>query len=416
MAVRLPGIADLGPAAGAEGSRPIGRFDASDVARGAAAIGAGAEKLGAGVQKLGAGLEEYATDESRWQYAKAHADFVSRKVDLDSAIGKDQNYGPDDSGKDMVGRYTDQLTAHRANAANMIQDPRMRELFVTNTQTSMEQGTVTAAAHARALSNDAQIAYVGEMGDKTMNQAVATKDEATRVQLIDAHNHLVDGLAASGAISDVQARAMKRDWAHQYATADVLARAKEDPEGVINELRAKPGSPDAITNRIVSDSVEGTGKNPRSSATGVGQFIDGTWLDVLKRNRPDLAQGRSDEELLALRSDKGLARSMTAAYQAENTASLKSAGLEASPGNIYLAHFLGPGGAAAVLKADPNVPVQDVLAKAVGAKKAAAMIEANPEVLQGKLAGSVKAWADGKMGGSTPGGGSIYDMPASGRA
>jgi hypothetical protein len=407
MAVRLPGPADLGPAPGAAGSRPVGTIDATPVARGAAAIAKGAESLGAGVAKFGAGLEELGADESRWQYTKAHSDFIARKVDLDAAIGKDQNYGPDDAGKDLPTRYSEQLNAYRANAGNMIQDPRMRGLFFDHTASTVEQGKVQAQAHARALSNDAQIAYVGQMGDKSINQAVAAKDDETRRQLIDTHNQLIDGLADSGAISAVQAMQMKREWAHQYATADALSRSETDPQGVINELRAKPGSPESITNRILS--IEGDGKNAKSSATGAGQFIDSTWLDVLKRNRPDLATGRSDQDLLALRADTKLGREMTGAYQRENAATLQASGLEASPGNLYLAHFLGPGGAKAVLQANPNMPVADALAKALGPEKAKAMVEANPQILQGQLAGSVKAWADGKMGGQVPGGGSIYD-------
>jgi hypothetical protein len=368
---------------------------------------AGLEKFGAGVEKFGAGLGEYATSQDRFDYTKAHADFLSRKIDLDAAIGKDQNYGPDDAGKDLPTRYKEQLNGIRASSAGLIQDPRWRDLFMTNSQTTFEQGVVSAQSHARALSNDAQIAYVAEMGNKAINQAIVAKDDATRTQLIDAHNQLVDGLAASGAISSVAAVKMKQDWAHQYATADLLARTKDDPEGVINELRTAPGSPQSVSNRIIS--IEGDTRNPRSSAEGRGQFVKDTWLDVLKRNRPDLADGRSDEELLALRSDRKLAGQMVDKYREENERALRGAGLEATPGNLYLAHFLGAGGAKAVLQANPNMPVVDALAKVVGPEKARQMVEANPEVLQGKLAGSVKDWADAKMGGSSPGGGSIYD-------
>jgi hypothetical protein len=405
---KLPGVADLGPAPRAEPARPVGSYDATGIARGAAAIGEAATQLGAGIQKAGAGLAETAQDEGRWQYAKAHSDFVSRKIDLDAAVGKDQNYGPDQAGKDLPTRYTEQLNAIRAQSSGMIQDPNMRGMFMDRTQPNFNEGVVQAQAHARALSNDAQTGYVSEMGDKAINQAVAAKDDATRTQIIDAHNQLIDGLSASGAISDVQARQMKQAWAHQYATADVLHRADTDPQGVINELRAAPGSADAVTNRIIA--IEGEGKNGKSSATGVGQFTDGTWLDMIKRNRPDLADGRSDADILSLRADRGLARQMVGKLQDENAAALKGAGLPATPGNLYLAHFLGAGGAKAVLQAPPNMPVADALAKAVGPDKSRAMIDANPTILQGQLAGSVKQWADGKMGGAAPGGGSIYDM------
>jgi hypothetical protein len=425
---RLPTAPDLGYGERPASTRPTGTFDATPIARGEAAIGhayeelgqsvakrgqgeaaigAGVAQLGAGFAKFGAGLGEVATDENRFDYTKAHADFLSRKIDLDAATSRTQEYGPDDAGKDLPTRYKEQLNGIRASSANMIQDPRWRDLFMTNSQTTFEQGVVAAQSHARSLSNDAQIGYVAEMGNKAINQAVAAKDDDTRTQLIDAHNHLIDGLADSGAISSAAAVKMKQDWAHQYATADLLVRTKEDPEGVVNELRAAPGSPQSVSNRIIS--IEGDARNPRSSAEGRGQFVKDTWLDVLKRNRPDIAEGRGDQELLALRADKKLAGQMVDKYREENERSLRGAGLEATPGNVYLAHFLGAGGAKAVLQANPNVPVIDALAKAVGPAKAREMVEANPEVLQGKLAGSVKDWADAKMGGAHPGGGSIYD-------
>jgi hypothetical protein len=44
-------------------------------------------------------------------------------------------------------------------------------------------------------------------------------------------------------------------------------------------------------------------KNTRSSATGLGQFLDETWLYMISAHRPDLAKGRSQAEILELRRD-----------------------------------------------------------------------------------------------------------------
>ena len=251
-----------------------------------------------------------------------------------------------------------------------------------------------------------------QQGDNLMNKAVGTADDSTRAQIIDSHNQLVDGLVAKGAVTAVQAVTMKQGWAHQYATADLLARSETDPQGVINELQAAPGSPDAVVSRIIQNesSNNPNAKARGSSASGLGGFTDDTWLGLIKQQHPELAQGRSDQDLLALKADPNLSREMTGALVKQNSAALQGQGLPATPGNVYLAHFLGPTGAAAVLKADPNQPVQDALTAAVGKDKAAAMIAANPSVLAGKLAGSVTQWSDGKMGGQQPGAGSVYDM------
>src|SRR6187402_2186859 len=92
--------------------------------------------------------------------------------------------------------------------------------------------------------------------------------------------------------------------------------------------------------------------NPNSSASGLGQFIDSTWLSTLRSARPDLAEGKSNAELLALKTDPAISREMTQAYANQNQAILQKNGLPVTEGNTYLAHFAGPGGAVKVLQAD----------------------------------------------------------------
>jgi len=147
----------------------------------------------------------------------------------------------------------------------------------------------------------------------------------------------------------------------------------------------------ALADRIIGAESGGnaTARNPRSSATGAGQFIDGTWLATIAKHRPDLA-GLPRADVLALRNDPTLSREMTQAYADDNGAILRSAGFEATPGNTYLAHFAGPGGAKAVLGADPSVPVSAVLP--------ASSIAANP-FLRPMSAGDLVGWAARKVGG-----------------
>lgn len=145
-----------------------------------------------------------------------------------------------------------------------------------------------------------------------------------------------------------------------------------------------------LTDQIVAVESRGNpnAKNDLSSATGPGQFLELTWLDMLKRHRPDLTGSR--EQLLGLRRDPQLAREMTEAYAADNVRTLSRAGHEATPGNIYLAHFAGPTGAVSILNADPGASVRSVL----GDKA----IESNP-FLANMTVGDIRAWADRKMAG-----------------
>lgn len=151
----------------------------------------------------------------------------------------------------------------------------------------------------------------------------------------------------------------------------------------------------ALIDSIISAESGGNpnARNPNSSAMGAGQFLASTWLDMVSRHRPDLVQGKSPEEILALRSDPQLSREMTEAYAAQNGRTLAQSGFEATPGNTYLAHFAGPKGAVSVLSADPSAPVASILGPEA--------VKANP-FLAKMTAGDLQAWAAKKMGGSAP--------------
>jgi hypothetical protein len=141
--------------------------------------------------------------------------------------------------------------------------------------------------------------------------------------------------------------------------------------------------------------IEGTGKNPMSSAQGLHQFIDSTFVGTAKKVFPELAN-KSPTEILALRGTKladgtPIESALEQRFRADNIASLTSAGIQPTPGNTYLAHFLGAGGARSVLGADPSTPVSSLLS--------ADAIAANKSVLEGKTAGEVAAWAANKFGG-----------------
>ena len=141
--------------------------------------------------------------------------------------------------------------------------------------------------------------------------------------------------------------------------------------------------------------IEGTGKNPMSSAQGLHQFIDSTFVGTAKKVFPELAN-KSPTEILALRGTKladgtPIESALEQRFRTDNIASLTSAGIQPTPGNTYLAHFLGAGGARSVLGADPSTPVSSLLS--------ADAIAANKSVLEGKTAGEVAAWAANKFGG-----------------
>ncbi|MDO5642819.1 MAG: M23 family metallopeptidase [Paracoccus sp. (in: a-proteobacteria)] len=131
-------------------------------------------------------------------------------------------------------------------------------------------------------------------------------------------------------------------------------------------------------------------RNPLSTASGLGQFIESTWLRMMRSYRPDLVASMSRAELLELRFDPALSREMVRRLAQENEAYLRARGHDISPGRLYLAHFLGPAGADQALRADPSAPVLAVMGNAV--------VSANP-FLRGYTIADLRNWADRKMGG-----------------
>lgn len=148
----------------------------------------------------------------------------------------------------------------------------------------------------------------------------------------------------------------------------------------------------ALVNRIIQ--VESAGradaKNPLSTATGLGQFIESTWLRMMRSYRPDLVAEMNRAQLLALRTDPALSREMVRNLARENEAYLRARGHQITSGRLYLAHFLGPEGAHVALSSEPG---QSVLAVMGGA-----VVNANP-FLRGKTIADLRNWSDRKMRG-----------------
>lgn len=108
--------------------------------------------------------------------------------------------------------------------------------------------------------------------------------------------------------------------------------------------------------------------NPTSSATGNGQFTDGTWAATVAAAKPAWAQGMSDAQILAARADPQKAAQMSYALAQQNAPKLAAAGVPVNSLTLGLAHQFGPEGVTKVLGSPPDTP----LAKVVSAQALAA--------------------------------------------
>lgn len=101
-----------------------------------------------------------------------------------------------------------------------------------------------------------------------------------------------------------------------------------------------------------------------SSATGLFQFIDSTWLDMVRRHGASHGMGaqaaalqrgadaQTRREILALRNDPELSARMAAELARENAQTLQTRlGRAPSAGELYAAHVMGPAGAVRLIAA-----------------------------------------------------------------
>ncbi|MFC3714133.1 transglycosylase SLT domain-containing protein [Sphingoaurantiacus capsulatus] len=168
-----------------------------------------------------------------------------------------------------------------------------------------------------------------------------------------------------------------------------------------------------------------SGLNPEakartSSASGLFQFIDQTWLGTVKKHgaahglewaanairsnggRHSVADPELRQAILDLREDPNAASSMAAEFARDNQDSLESSlGRPVESVDLYLAHFLGAGGASDFLRAHDANPD----ASAAALMPAAA--RANRNVFYDRD-GAPKSFAEirdrfaAKIGGSAP--------------
>ena len=165
-----------------------------------------------------------------------------------------------------------------------------------------------------------------------------------------------------------------------------MADSPVDIPAIIRERALANGvDPDAL-HRIaeVESQLNPSSANPASSARGLFQFTTGrdgrggTWAQY----------GNGADPLDPVASADAGAR-----FMSNNQRLLSSAGIEPTPGALYLSHFAGPGGALKVLRSDPTASAADLLGPDA--------VKANP-FLAKMSAGDLQSWANSKMSGGAP--------------
>jgi Transglycosylase SLT domain len=134
-----------------------------------------------------------------------------------------------------------------------------------------------------------------------------------------------------------------------------------------------------------------TAKAGTSSATGMFQFLDQTWLGMVKQEGAKLGLGQEAaaisgeggrysiadpamrQKILGLREDPGVSAMMAGAFASRNGQQLEqSLGRKPNEGELYMAHFLGASGAKELIqlaKSNPDTPAAGSFREAASANR-----------------------------------------------
>ncbi len=130
-----------------------------------------------------------------------------------------------------------------------------------------------------------------------------------------------------------------------------------------------------------------TARNPRSSASGLYQFTQRTWTEELVLPW--------DQVFNPVYQERAIRR-----FTELNAQALQRANIPVTPDNLYAAHFLGRGGAVAVLRSPDNVSFDAAYNRGLGPGRAAVVRSANPQFDRERIrtVGDFRAWVSQYFG------------------
>jgi len=181
---------------------------------------------------------------------------------------------------------------------------------------------------------------------------------------------------------------MSENIINNKAIASLVSKAAPQVVNAIKTASARTGVNFAylMEQAAAESSFNAKAKSRSSSASGLYQFLESTWLDMVKRYGDKHGLGDFSDainsngkvtskalrrEILDMRNDPEKAALFAAEFAAENKRYLEdNVGGEIGSTELYLAHFLGPAGAAGFLKAhnkNPLATAADIFPKAARA-------------------------------------------------
>lgn len=160
----------------------------------------------------------------------------------------------------------------------------------------------------------------------------------------------------------------------------LAALSSRAPAGIVNAIKTASAKTGVSFSYLMEKAAAESNFNPTikaktSSATGLFQFIESTWMDMVNKHgaKHGINTNQSRQSLLNLRKDPEISSLMAAEFAEGNKAHLeKTIGGDIGNTELYFAHFMGAGGASAFLsqlKKNPNALGANLFPKEANANR-----------------------------------------------
>lgn len=246
-----------------------------------------AQQLGSQVTQIAG---EVADDQNRLAYGQAQTAWLQGQAEAHAAFEKDNDYAT------MQDRYGQQMQKVTESSASGITSGRMRQEFDNWVNQQNIRGGEQIRSLAWSKEKDASIAGLNQSLETSRSTYLTSTDPATRQQILDATNNMIQGAASKGYIDQTQAQQLGQRWITDAATGSLKMMqpeqrlsALQNPTGIVSFL-----PPDQRQAMIKDASYESL--NTRLSQQQLQMYTGDAGMNVLAVPQETLLQAVFQQE------------------------------------------------------------------------------------------------------------------------
>jgi len=356
------------------------RADASEMG---SAVGAGLSSTGDDLKRIAAGFKADQDKLDGFNLQKSYIEFQSQEAQNFADAQRGVSNGAKDFTKTYLGGADAATPTNKpaddnsddaedptptggfdARAAKWIADNLADADPATKAQWEAKMAGLRSGQAAQALRTEfaERDRYYSSEVNSSLDKLKTGIDQSPAA--LDAYKQQGHEVIDSSGLSAADKQAQHQWWDNNAALAYGVAKTRDNPEAMATSLGSDNVGYFAKL-RAQESGGNANASSTTSSASGLYQFTNGTWASVV--NSPE---GKAAGLTLAGKNDPTQQDAGVRILTKQNSSALTSAGLPVNEKNLYLAHFMGAGGAVDFLnrmKAAPDANAAEAFPDAASA-------------------------------------------------